>query len=124
MVPLPEARPPGSDVDREARLGQVAGSIGLPGVRHTIGLARWWHLGTDMLFLFNGAVFYALLFATARTLGELAAELKHRGVATGIARSSHLVHQDLKHSGLLKHIGPDHLFTTVEAAVDALAKDA
>ena len=42
----------------------LPGSIGLPGVRHTIGLARWWHLGTDVLWLVNGAVFYALLFAT------------------------------------------------------------
>jgi len=38
--------------------------IGLPGIRHSIGLARWWHLGMDMLWLLNGAVFYVLLFAT------------------------------------------------------------
>lgn len=39
-------------------------SVGLPGLRHTIGLARWWHLSVDVLWLLNGAVFYALLFAT------------------------------------------------------------
>lgn len=38
--------------------------VGLPGIRHSIGLARWWHLGIDMLWLLNGAVFYILLFAT------------------------------------------------------------
>lgn len=38
--------------------------VGLPGIRHSIGLARWWHLGADMLWLTNGAVFYVLLFAT------------------------------------------------------------
>ena len=38
--------------------------IGLPGIRHSIGLARWWHLGVDTLWLANGLVFYALLFAT------------------------------------------------------------
>jgi thiosulfate reductase cytochrome b subunit len=38
--------------------------LGLPGLRHSIGLARWWHLGTDVLWLLNGAVFYVLLFAT------------------------------------------------------------
>jgi methionine sulfoxide reductase catalytic subunit len=38
--------------------------LGLPGLRHSIGLARWWHLGTDVLWLANGVVFYVLLFAT------------------------------------------------------------
>jgi methionine sulfoxide reductase catalytic subunit len=38
--------------------------IGLPGLRHSIGLARWWHLGVDTLWLANGLVFYALLFAS------------------------------------------------------------
>ncbi|BBY52972.1 hypothetical protein MKOR_02230 [Mycolicibacillus koreensis] len=38
--------------------------FGLPGFRHSIGLARWWHLGVDTLWLLNGAVFYVLLFST------------------------------------------------------------
>jgi thiosulfate reductase cytochrome b subunit len=38
--------------------------VGLPGLRHTIGLARWWHLGVDVLWLANGVVFYVLLFAS------------------------------------------------------------
>lgn len=38
--------------------------VGLPGIRHSIGLARWWHLGVDVLWLVNGVVFYVLLFAT------------------------------------------------------------
>ncbi|WP_192726492.1 molybdopterin-dependent oxidoreductase [Mycobacterium sp. OAS707] len=44
----------------------LPGQIGLPGVRHSIGLARWWHLGIDMLFLLNGALFYVLLFCTGQ----------------------------------------------------------
>jgi DMSO/TMAO reductase YedYZ molybdopterin-dependent catalytic subunit/thiosulfate reductase cytochrome b subunit len=40
--------------------------VGLPGLRHTIGLARWWHLGVDMLWLLNGVVFYVLLFSTGQ----------------------------------------------------------
>ncbi len=40
--------------------------IGLPGIRHSIGLARWWHLGTDTLWLVNGLLFYVLLFATGQ----------------------------------------------------------
>ncbi|MDQ2875183.1 MAG: SulP family inorganic anion transporter [Actinomycetota bacterium] len=62
-------------------------------------------------------------YTAARALGELAAGLSRRGVTTGIARSSHLVHHDLKHSGLLREIGREHLFATVEAAVDALARE-
>ena len=42
----------------------LPGNVGLPGIRHSIGLARWWHLGTDTLWLLNGLVFYALLFST------------------------------------------------------------
>jgi DMSO/TMAO reductase YedYZ molybdopterin-dependent catalytic subunit/thiosulfate reductase cytochrome b subunit len=38
--------------------------LGLPGLRHSIGLARWWHLGIDTLWLANGLAFYALLFAS------------------------------------------------------------
>jgi methionine sulfoxide reductase catalytic subunit len=40
--------------------------VGLPGLRHSIGLARWWHLGMDVLWLVNGAVFYVLLFSTGQ----------------------------------------------------------
>jgi thiosulfate reductase cytochrome b subunit len=39
--------------------------VGLPGLRHTIGLARWWHLGFDVLWLANGIVFYVLLFTSS-----------------------------------------------------------
>ncbi|MET4147389.1 molybdopterin-dependent oxidoreductase [Arthrobacter sp. UYCo732] len=40
--------------------------VGLPGRRHSIGLARWWHLGIDTLWLANGLVFYILLFTTGQ----------------------------------------------------------
>lgn len=40
--------------------------IGLPGLRHSIGLARWWHLGTDVVWLLNGIAFYILLFSTSQ----------------------------------------------------------
>ena len=42
----------------------LPGQVGLPGIRHSIGLARWWHLGVDMLWLLNGAIFYVMSFAT------------------------------------------------------------
>ena len=55
-----------------------------------------------------------------RALGDLVAELRRQGVTLAIARSSHLVHHDLKHGALLEQLGPGHLFTSVEAAVEAL----
>ncbi|MGH3515354.1 MAG: hypothetical protein ACRDRB_24280 [Pseudonocardiaceae bacterium] len=44
----------------------LPGQIGLPGIRHSIGLARWWHLSIDTLWLLNGLAFYVLLFATGQ----------------------------------------------------------
>lgn len=38
--------------------------VGLPGLRHSIGLARWWHLGLDTLWVANGLIFYVLLFTS------------------------------------------------------------
>ncbi|MBA3896173.1 MAG: molybdopterin-dependent oxidoreductase, partial [Sphingomonadaceae bacterium] len=40
--------------------------LGLPGLRHTIGLARWWHFAINLLWTLNGAVFYVLLFSTGQ----------------------------------------------------------
>ena len=40
--------------------------VSLPGRRHSIGLARWWHLGIDTLWLANGIVFFVLLFTTGQ----------------------------------------------------------
>lgn len=38
--------------------------LGIPGIRHSIGLARWWHFSCDLLWLVNGIIFYVLLFTT------------------------------------------------------------
>jgi len=55
-----------------------------------------------------------------QALRGLATELGQQGVSIGIARASQLVHHDLKHGALLAQLGADHLFTSVQAAVDAL----
>jgi SulP family sulfate permease len=60
-------------------------------------------------------------YTGARALGDLAADLRRQGIAVGVARTSHLVHRDLQHSGVLDALGPDHLFSTVQDAVTALA---
>jgi len=40
--------------------------LGIPGLRHTIGLARWWHFSMDTIWVANGVVFYVLLFSTGQ----------------------------------------------------------
>ena len=42
--------------------------LGIPGIRHSIGLARWWHFSITLLWMINGIVFYALLFTTGQWL--------------------------------------------------------
>jgi thiosulfate reductase cytochrome b subunit len=44
----------------------LPGWLGLPGIRHSIGLARWWHFSSDFLWIIVGVAFYALLFATGQ----------------------------------------------------------
>lgn len=42
----------------------LPGWLGIPGLRHSVGLARWWHFTFDSLWALNGIVFFVLLFAT------------------------------------------------------------
>jgi thiosulfate reductase cytochrome b subunit len=44
----------------------LPGWLGLPGIRHSIGLARWWHFSCDFLWVITGTAFYVLLFATGQ----------------------------------------------------------
>ena len=38
--------------------------LGIPGLRHTLGLSRWWHFSVNLLWVINGVAFYVLLFST------------------------------------------------------------
>src|SRR5215813_9925905 len=42
----------------------ISGWLGLPGIRHSGGLARWWHFSCALFWILNGVVFVILLFAT------------------------------------------------------------
>ena len=42
--------------------------LGIPGLRHSIGLARWWHFSVNLLWTVNGIAFYALIFSTGQWL--------------------------------------------------------
>jgi len=42
--------------------------LGIPGLRHSIGLARWWHFSVNLLWTLNGIAFYALIFSTGQWL--------------------------------------------------------
>jgi MFS superfamily sulfate permease-like transporter len=58
-------------------------------------------------------------YTGAKALGELVSELEQTGVAVELARTSHLVHHDLKHAGLLELVGAGHIFASVQEAVAA-----
>ncbi|MGA9867220.1 MAG: molybdopterin-dependent oxidoreductase [Acetobacteraceae bacterium] len=42
----------------------LPGWLGIPGIRHSVGPARWWHFSVNLLWTINGIAFYALLFST------------------------------------------------------------
>ncbi len=42
----------------------IPGWLGIPGIRHSIGPARWWHFSFNLLWTINGVAFYVLLFST------------------------------------------------------------
>jgi methionine sulfoxide reductase catalytic subunit len=42
----------------------LPGWLGIPGLRHSIGLARWWHFSVNLLWTLNGIAFFVLLFVT------------------------------------------------------------
>jgi DMSO/TMAO reductase YedYZ molybdopterin-dependent catalytic subunit/thiosulfate reductase cytochrome b subunit len=64
--------------------------LGIPGLRHSIGLARWWHFSTNMLWTVNGVVFYVMLFATDqwRRLVPLTWEVFPGAISTAIQYGS------------------------------------
>src|SRR5262245_40100391 len=44
----------------------LPGGLGITGIRHAVGLARWWHFSADLLWIITGVLFYTLLFATGQ----------------------------------------------------------
>ena len=64
--------------------------LGIPGLRHTLGLSRWWHFSVTLLWLINGIAFYALLFSTDqwRRLVPLTWEVFPAALSTAIQYAS------------------------------------
>lgn len=64
--------------------------LGIPGLRHTIGLARWWHFSVNLLWTLNGIAFYVLLFATDQwqRIVPLTWEVLPNAVSTAIQYAS------------------------------------
>ena len=48
----------------------IPGWLGIPGIRHSIGLSRWWHFTFNALWVLNGIALYVLLFATDQWCGS------------------------------------------------------
>ena len=65
LVPLPGSGPERAGVDLQGRFRHHSRhGWAFPGVRHSLGLARWWHFSVNLLWVINGVLFYALLFST------------------------------------------------------------
>lgn len=64
--------------------------VSIPGLRHTLGLSRWWHFSVNLLSLINGVAFYALLFSTDqwRRLVPLTWEVFSAALSTTIQYAS------------------------------------
>src|ERR1700719_1760246 len=64
--------------------------LGIPGLRHTLGLSRWWHFSVNLLWVINGAAFYLLLFSTDqwRRLVPLTWEVFPAALSTAIQYAS------------------------------------
>ena len=64
--------------------------LGIPGLRHTIGLARWWHFSANFLWTLNGIAFYGLLFATDQwqRIVPLSWDVFPNALSTGIQYAS------------------------------------
>src|SRR5262250_3203075 len=64
--------------------------LGLPGIRHSIGLARWWHFSFDFLWILIGIAFYVLLFTTGqwRRLVPVNWNVIPNAISTGIQYGS------------------------------------
>jgi DMSO/TMAO reductase YedYZ molybdopterin-dependent catalytic subunit/thiosulfate reductase cytochrome b subunit len=62
FTPIKEPKDKSWTAKEDARY--ISPVLGLPGYRHTIGIARAWHFLKVPLFVLNGAVFVILLFCT------------------------------------------------------------
>ncbi|MDQ2726917.1 MAG: SulP family inorganic anion transporter [Actinomycetota bacterium] len=128
-------RVPGTDHWIPADVGQPTEQV--PGVLVYLLYAPLWygnaaHVAARMRQVLESAPepVHALVFdangvsdidyTAARALSQLAVDLQRQGVHIGVARTSHLVHRNFKHSGLLDDIGADRLFPSVQDAVIGL----
>ncbi|MGH3595829.1 MAG: molybdopterin-dependent oxidoreductase, partial [Mycobacterium sp.] len=64
--------------------------LGIPGFRHSIGLARWWHFSFGLLWLANGMVFYFLIFSSGewRRIVPRSFDVFPNALSTGIQYAS------------------------------------
>jgi MFS superfamily sulfate permease-like transporter len=74
-------------------------------------------------FIFDADGVSDIDYTATQEVEQFVDALSKEGIAFGVARASHLVHQDLKYSGLLQRLGPNRLFTSVQDAVQALAPE-
>ena len=75
----------------------IAGWLGLHGIRHSAGLARWWHFSPALFWTLNGVAFVMLLFATDQwqRLVPRTWEILPNAVSTAVQYASwHMPHEN------------------------------
>ena len=60
--------------------------LGIPGLRHTLGLSRWWHFSINLLWLRNGVVFLRAAVFTRGFLAQRAARAEREIAASQDSR--------------------------------------
>jgi hypothetical protein len=66
VVPVLASRTCGPHLDHQGRRRHDTRLAWHPGLRHSVGLARWWHFSINLLWTINGIVFLVLLFVTGQ----------------------------------------------------------
>lgn len=77
--------------------------------------------GTPHALVLDAAGMNDVDFTGCRALTHLLDQLDHQHVTVGLARAGYHLRDNLKKSGLLDRIGEAHLYSSVDAAVSALA---
>jgi MFS superfamily sulfate permease-like transporter len=95
-------REPGTDHWVPVDIGQATEEV--PGVLVYLVYAPLWYGNADY-FGSRARQMSDIDYTGLQALRDLVTELSRGGVALGIARSSHLVHHDLKHGALLQQLG-------------------
>jgi hypothetical protein len=121
LVSFPGSGADGPRLDRKDDSVSLPTWLGIPGLRHTLGLSRWWHFSVNLLWLINGVAFYVLLFSSDqwRRLVPVTWEVFPAALSTAVQYASLNFPVDEGWTSNNGHQRPAKFPFLVEAAIDA-----